>query len=192
MARLTKGQSRLIAIALLVFVIGGLYRGVAVPAWRTYTQNNEEIELHRDRIQRFTRIAANQATLEKQVRDLEQRQDLKRYMLNQESTTLAAAALQERVKAIVEESGGKLASTRVLPAEEQGTFSKVAVSVRMTVSTEALQKVLYELESALPYLFIDDLAILARRSRRARRNEVVAQNLDVRFALAGFMRAGRG
>lgn len=192
--RLTPGQSRLAAVALAVLVMGLLFFGALFPAWSRYQNNREEIVQHRDHIERFSRIAANQSALERQVQQLERQLEANRYGLSQSTTTLAAAFLQERLKKTVEETGGSLASTRVLPPAEDGTFYRVAVNVRMRVTVEALQKVLYDLESGVPYLMVDNLVVLSRASRRrANRNRKnprpVNNTLDVRFDLTGLMRA---
>ena len=95
------------------------------------------------------------------------------------------------------ENGGKLTSVRVLPTKGDGDFKRVSVSVRATLENEALQRVLYALESDTPFLFVDNLAISSRQrgrpSRRTRRrNNVTAPaktDLDVTFDLAGLLRS---
>ncbi|MGF1615001.1 MAG: type II secretion system protein GspM [Gammaproteobacteria bacterium] len=186
-SNLTPSQSRLLALGLLVLVLGGLYFGVVHPLWRTYYANQEQIEDHRENIARFQRIAAEQHVLEQRVEGLSQQRKLVRYTLDAESPTLAAAALQDRVKSIVEQSGGRLTSTRILPVSNVGPFAQVAVNVQMRVSTKALQDVLYGLESGAPYLLIENLTILSRGHQVYRRGLSTAAELDVRFDLSGLM-----
>ena len=111
--------------------------------------------------------------------------------MSAQSTSLAAAELQERVKAVVEQTGSRLTSTRVLTPAEEGSFYRVAVNVRMRVTVEALQEVLHGLEGALPYMTVDNVTVLARRARRNRRNKAAGpQTLDVRFDLSALMPRG--
>ena len=101
---------------------------------------------------------------------------------------MAAAALQERVKSVVTRSGGKLSSTQVLPADSEQGFKRIVVNVRMAVSIDALQRVLYELENDLPYLLTDNVIVLSRGARKRRQPTTPVNALDVRFNLVGFMR----
>lgn len=185
---LLQTHSRLLAIGLVVLALGAAYLLVALPLLHTYQKTQENIAQHRAHLVRFERIAATREPLEHEFKSLEQHRKLARYTLDQESTTLAAAALQERVKSIVEQAGGELTSTRILPPVEVGPFYRVTVNVRMNVSIEALQDALYHLESGVPYLLIENVAILSRARRIRRwRNTSRLQELDVRFDLSGLM-----
>lgn len=184
---LTPTQSRLLAVALLLFALGLIYLTVAYPMWRAYYSNYEKIADYRQNIAHFARIAAKQPALEQRVQQLRRQRKLVRYTLGAQSPTLAAAALQDRVKSIVEENGGRLTSTRILPVSDIGPFYQVTVNVQMRVSTKALQDVLYGLESGAPYLLVENLTILSRGRRNYRRARSTLAELDVRFDLSGLM-----
>ncbi len=179
-------QSRLLAIGLLLGVIAIVYRAAIVPMWGYYVENQESIESYREQTVRFRQIARELPQLERVLAALEQRRDLVGYALPRTSPTLAAASLQNQVKALTGRSGGTLTSTQVLPVVEEAGFQRVAVSVRMTVSVDGLQKILYSLEAARPALFIDNLAIIPRATRG--RDGERTEHLDVRFDVSGFMR----
>lgn len=189
--RLPRMQRRILAVVLLLLVIAFVVRAVAMPVWSTYVDNREAIAQMDETIARYSRLSTQVETLRSAVGELQESDDLARYILAQESEPLAAAALQERVKSVVTRSGGTLSSTQVLPAESTQGFKRVTVSVRMAVSIEALQRVLYDLENDLPYLLADEIVILSRGARKRRRKnqpELAVDQLDVRFNLYGFMR----
>lgn len=191
--RLTPVQRRILALALALVVVLAFARLVVLPTWGAYLDNRDAIAQHREDIARYSRLATRMPELEAALRDLERSDALARYVLTHESAALAAAALQERVKTVVQRSGGDLTSTQVLPAEEEGQgFRRVTVNVRMAVSTPSLQEVFYELESTLPYLLVDEVVILSRASRRRRAVAPGTDMLDVRFNLSGFMRGAAG
>ncbi len=160
---------------------------MAYPLWHAYDTSQETISDYRENIARLDRIAAKQPALEQRVRQLSRQRKLVRYTLGAQSPTLAAAALQDRVKSIVEEHEGRLTSTRILPVTDIGPFFQVTVNVQMRVSTKALQDVLYGLESGAPYLLIENLTILSRGRRNYRRAGPAPAELDVRFDLSGLM-----
>lgn len=184
---LTPAQSRLLALGLLLLTLGLVYLILVHPLWSAYHTNQEQIADYREDIARFERIAAKQPALEQQVQELTRQRKLVRYTLGAQSPTLAAAALQDRVKSIVEENGGRLTSTRILPVSDVGPFFQVAANVQMRVSTKALQDVLYGLEGGAPYLLVENLTILSRGSRVYRRTGSTSAELDVRFDLSGLM-----
>lgn len=187
-ARLGRIQRRVLALVLLLVTLAAVALLVVAPLWRAWSDNRADIEQARDDIARFSRLAADMSSLEEMLAHLRETDPVSGYVLGQGSVPLAAAALQERVKAVVTASGGTLTSTQVLPVADAGPFRRITVNVRMAVSTAALQQVLHELEGGLPYIVVDELIVLARHARR-RRNEVQPQDmLDVRFNLSGFMR----
>jgi Tfp pilus assembly protein PilO len=188
MERLPRVQRRILAVLLLLVFLTVIVRVLVVPIWTTYFDNRDAIAQNEDNIARYSRLSAQVDALQLAVGELQQNDDLARFVLAQESEPLAAAALQERVKSVVTSSGGTLTSTQVLPTVSDQGFKRIIVNVRMAVSVDALQRVLYTLESDLPYLLADDIVILSRGARRRQRNKQAADRLDVRFNLYGYMR----
>jgi Tfp pilus assembly protein PilO len=186
--RLPVTQRRILAVLLLLLALAAVVRVLVFPIWSTYLDNRDAIAQSEDNIVRYSRLSTQIGALQSAVGELEQADNLDRYVLAQESEPLAAAALQARMKSVVTSSGGTLTSTQVLPTETEQGFKRVIVNVRMAVSTDALQRVLYELENNLPYLLTDDIVILSRGARKRRRATQGVDLLDVRFNLYGYMR----
>ncbi|NCF27493.1 MAG: general secretion pathway protein [Gammaproteobacteria bacterium] len=186
--RLPRSQRRILAVLLLVLVVLLAVRLILVPVWATYAGNRDAIAQYQDDIARYSRLSSQVAELQSAVGELQASDDLVRFVLPQESEPLAAAALQARVKSVVTDSGGTLTSTQVLPTEPEQGFKRIIVNVRMAGSTDALQRVLFELENGLPYLIADDIVILSRAGGKRRRAAVPVDRLDVRFNLNGYMR----
>ena len=187
-ARLPRIQRQVLATSLLLLAFFLVVRVVVVPIWNRYLENRAAIAQYEENIARYSRLSSQLTALQSAVKDLSKSDDLAPYVLPEESEPLAAAALQERVKSAVTSSGGTLTSTQVLTAVPEGGLKRVIINVRMAVSTEALQRVLYELESNLPYLMTDEIIILSRGGQRRRQLPVAVDLLDVRFNLSGYMR----
>ena len=188
--KLAAWQSRAVAVVLAVAVCTLAYRVVGLPAWQAHTRNRDAIVEHETQIARFARIVTSGERLRAELGELRSGRDLRRYTLAQSTTTLAAAALQERVKRVIEQSGGRLTSTQVLSPEPREGLRQVAINVRMSVDTPTLQQIFYELEADLPLLFVEELMIIARRARGTRSDNRNRSSLDVRFQLSGFMPSG--
>lgn len=187
-ARLTLVQRRILAVLLLLLAVGVVVRVIVVPVWTTYVDNRDAIIQMEETIVRYSRLSAQVESLRLALGEAQDTDELDRYTLAQESEPLAAAALQERVKSVVTDSGGTLTSTQVLPTEAEQGFKRIIVNVRMAVTIDTLQRVLYELETGLPYLLVDDIIVLARGARRRRASTQSLGLLDVRLNLHAFMR----
>ena len=189
-------RSRLLALGLAFLVLGSLARFGALPLWHKYERNAEALKEQKYQLERYRAVASRLDAYQARLDKLLTEDEVGQYALSQGSPALAAAELQEQVKALVEETGGKLTSVRVLPTKTDGAFQRITVNVRATMENEALQKVLHALEGATPYLQVDNLVITSRQrrnARRARRRPRAASlitSLEVTFDLAGLMRPG--
>ena len=186
---MSRAFSRTLAVALLVLLVVILWRVAVAPLWSRFAQDREAIAEARGAIARYQQLTARRDEFQKAIDELDTDEGLERALLSAGSSTLAAAQLQQRVKATVEQHGGSLVSSQVLDAERKGPFAKVRVNVRMSVSVEELQNVLHELESQLPILVLDGMQAQSRRARRRRgaANRSQGARLDVRLQLAGFL-----
>jgi general secretion pathway protein M len=75
------------------------------------------------------------------------------------TVTIAGAALQQRVVGAVTEAGGNVLSTQV---DLQGSETKqgyVSLSANLEIGQGNLQQLLYDLETGMPFLFIDQLVV---------------------------------
>jgi general secretion pathway protein M len=185
--------SRVLALGLLAAAMLGGYVLVAVPLLGTYQNNAAAIEQAENQLQRQQALAAQQPQLIERLEEEREQADAVAGYLQGPSDALAAAQLQDRVKAVVEASGGELRSTRILPAEDveasPGT-RRTALRVQMIVSIEGLAEILYDLEAGQPYVLIDELSVRSQRERRRRdqRGDDGDPALDVSLELSGFVR----
>jgi general secretion pathway protein M len=77
------------------------------------------------------------------------------------TVTVAGAALLQRVSAAISRLGGNVLSSQV---DLQGTQSKagfVAVIANCDIDQPGLQKLLYDIEAGMPFLFVDQLVVQA-------------------------------
>ena len=102
-------------------------------------------------------------------------------MLEGPTLTVAGASLLQRMAAAVTTVGGNVLSSQV---DLQGPLSKdgdVSVIVNCDLDQPALQKLLYDLESGMPFLFVDQLAAQALTGSNADANS----RLRVVLAVSG-------
>lgn len=87
-------------------------------------------------------------------------------LIQGQTPSLAAAALQEIITGIVVEKGGTISSQRVIAPEDLGKFKVVTVSIDTILpDTAALSDILFSIETRTPYLVVKELDTRVRNLR---------------------------
>lgn len=189
-----------LALVMLGAVISLLWVGLVQPLLARYVAYDASIERSERLLAKYIQVGASAAGLEQLLKQAKAKQSSAGGFLTGGSVELAGADMQERIKAIVEESGGRLRSTQMLAVEEEETGTrKLGVRVNMAGDIGVLQKVLYDFEAMTPYFFVDKLNLQAsrwatRRPRARGRRAAARQRgnpaeLQVRFDVYAYMRA---
>jgi len=79
--------------------------------------------------------------------------------LSGNTMTIAGAELEQRIKEVVEDSGGALTSSQVELDGPEAKNGFLSLTASIEVDQSGLQTILYDLEAGTPYLFVDKLAI---------------------------------
>jgi len=148
----TLTRSPLIAVALYVAVLGGLLAtaGIAVSDivdhQRALAQTSDLLDQLRGRKARGTAssLAAEHPGTP---------------FLEGPTVTVAGATLLQRVAAAVSNVGGTIQSSQVDVLGTQAKDGSVGLVVSCEMEQPSLQKVLYDLEAGMPFLFIDQLDV---------------------------------
>ena len=186
---MTRIYRKALALSLLLVISFAAVELLAAPMWRAYRGNQETMASLQEHLDLYQRTAATRPETMRLLGRLEEHGQREGLTLSQPNAGRAAAALQESVKSLVDAGGGKLLSTRMLPIQEEGSFYRVAAQVRLQADTETVGPVLYGLESHLPYLFLDELTVVARSVRRVRGGGTPSIPLDVSVEVAAYLPA---
>lgn len=73
--------------------------------------------------------------------------------------TIAGAELQKRVTALVRDVGGSVLSSQVDLQQPEGSTDRVSLTISAEIDQPAVQKLLYDIEAGMPFLFIDRLLL---------------------------------
>lgn len=187
---LSPRSRRAVAVGLLAVVLLALYSFVIGPAVASYADSRRQSARLRDELAHLQAIGRDIPDLETRLAQLHRQGATAAGYLDGQNETLVAAALQERLKAAVAATGGRLNSTQVLTIAAQGKTRRVAVRGQMQMNIAALQRVLYTLESGSPYLFIDNLDVRPMVGPRGPQSTDGDGVLDVYFDVYGYMRSG--
>ena len=185
--------SRTLALGLLALALLGGFRLVVAPLMAAFQDNAARIEDAEILLQRYLALAEQRQAMSNRLAEQQELAASAAGYLEGPSDALAAAQLQDRVKSVIEGTGGELRSTQILPAvavEGDAGIRRAALQVQFAVTIEGLAETLYELESGQPYLLIEQLTVREQRTRHRRRDEPETEaNLDISLELSGYLHA---
>ncbi|HXQ52417.1 MAG TPA: type II secretion system protein GspM [Stellaceae bacterium] len=179
---------RILALALVAAVAAVLVAGIVLPTVERYTALESGIAENEGALQRFQQVAARLPRLEAERAGLKVALAAQDGFLKATSDPLIAAEMQGRIKSVVDRAGGQLKSTQIVPARDENGFRRVAARVEVVGAADALERIWYEMESGLPFLFIDNFDIAARQTPRKDRTQPPLITLDVRFEITAYAR----
>ena len=181
--------SRASAIGLLVLVLLVIYAIVIGPLIGAFSDVNRALADGSEQLARYQQIALQRSDLETKFAEIAARQAESGVYLPGDTDALAAARLQEIVNSIVESNSAQVRSVQILPTMADGDFRRVGVRIQMTGSMGAMARILHAFEAGETFLFVDNLDISNRMSRR---NQDSADGFDpellIRLDLQGYVR----
>jgi len=161
-------RGRLVALALVLIPVILLARFVVWPMVGLYASSGNTLDATREKIARYQRLLNELPAIEAAVAELDRKNPLAPYLLTGMNRALAAADLQRRLQEAAEKHGVTILSLRVRPPAAEASLERIAVEARLRGDIRPLRDLLYTIETTTPYMFVDNLSINVRRSRRAR------------------------
>jgi hypothetical protein len=174
-----------VLLGLLLVIAGSAFAGVSIV--QTKWAELEALTTQFDNLQR-RRPAQGGDTREIEI--------TVKPFLPEENFALAANALQKRVVGLIEQTNGRLITVSVDPPVlgDEELARRVSVQVTAELTNDALQKVLYQLETAVPFAFVDGFAASRREAGagagEAKESTQVAPRLSVSLSVTGYRRKG--
>ena len=191
---LPKWGSCLLAWSVAVLIPVIILLAVGVPWLQRMTELESETESVVDQIQRYERLIATIPRLKAELERERNNQEIKAFYFDAPTAALAGAQLQATIQEMVQAAGARLVNSQFLPAEANEHPPRVRIRAQIQGDTNAMLDVLYSLEHARPFLFVDQLSVRSttRRERRDRRqggNNLPAQTkqeLTIRLDVFGY------
>lgn len=119
-------------------------------------------------VEKYISLISEKPALAKRFASLkEERSAMNAKLIEGSTPSIAAAALQEKIKGIVTEKGGTISSERIEKSEELNAFSIVSVSINAVLpDSGALNNVLYAMETNTPRLVVKELDLTVKNPRK--------------------------
>lgn len=189
MKQLNPLQSKVAAVAILMLILALVVSAIAIPLWLLNRRYDMAVDDAASRLQRYSKIVGMRDGLQQKSFEVKALEST-RHFLKSASPALAAAELQEQVKAILDENGGKLTSIQILPHKDDGQYRQVSVVLQFNAPLSAVKAMLHALESAHPYLFIDNFQMRVANPFGQSKDANNEPELFVQFELTGFALKG--
>jgi general secretion pathway protein M len=151
-------QSRILAVALLAAAVLLALGIVLAPFLLLHRHYDAAIEGLQERLAVYRRVAAQTPDLEKTLAALRAHNG-RRFFLQNVAANLAGAELQDLVRAAIENNSGRITTIQIAQPREEGHFRQIGVSVQLFATTPNLQKILYALETQVPYVIVDNITV---------------------------------
>ncbi len=180
-----------------------LVLAVALPWWQQHQALEADYERGADQLFRYQRLVATLPGLRAELAREQANDDFKAFYFDAETPALAGARLQSEVQEMVRTAGAQPISTQILPVSAEEQPPRVRIRTQLQGATDELLEVLHRIESARPFLFVDQMSIrstmprarnIARRNvRRPVRPSATQQRvgqLTVRLDIFGYILGG--
>lgn len=187
-------RSRPLAIALLVAAVLIVYfAGFHWFVMRHVSLSGEIDELE-NRIARYKGTVAQAGPMRERLNELRASQMDSALFLAGSDPNIATAELLRLLRAWVESTAAdtdlcQITNTSPRRYNDPERFQSVRVNVRMQCPLDDFVRVLYEMESSVPLVFIDSIMINQRLTpdMRQRRGRQAYGQLDIRFEMYGYI-----
>ena len=175
-----------------------LVMGIGWPWLEEARDLKQQIESLDNQAARYRRLLETLPELQTELEQARSNKGVKDFYFDAKTPALAGAELQREVQKMVKSAGGRVSSTQLLPSREDEQPPRVRVRTQIQGTTDALLDVLYQIDKARPFLFIEQITIrapaqrrVARRKSRTRRNRPGLKppqrtDLTVRLDVFGF------
>ncbi|MGB5832007.1 MAG: type II secretion system protein GspM [Thiohalocapsa sp.] len=183
-------------LALLIPLL--LLLSVALPWWQQVRRLDERLARDTDQLQRYQQLVATLPRLREELKREQENDDFKAFYFDAETPALAGARLQSEVQEVVRGAGARPISTQILPVDKDEQPPRVRIRTQLQGTTDELLEVLYRIEQARPFLFVDQVSVRSttprarpqrRQSRRVvrqARGQAQVGQLTVRLDIFGY------
>ncbi|MCG6941196.1 MAG: type II secretion system protein M [Thiohalocapsa sp.] len=197
--RTRPGVDCIVAWGALLLLPVLLALAIALPWWQRLQALDADYERGVDQLYRYQRLVATLPGLRAALAREQSNEDFKAFYFNAETPALAGARLQSEVQEMVRAAGARPISTQILPTNEEEQPPRVRIRIQLQGTTDELLDVLHRIESAQPFLFVEQMSIRSTAPRAPRlrgrtiRRRLMPRNvgqLTVRLDIFGYALGG--
>ena len=182
-------RSRRLAVALLGVAVIAALAAIALPVWLRHRYYDTALTESAGKLDRFERIASTRPIVAKQLEAMRGR-DTRRYFLRSGAPALSAAEAQEAVRALIEQSGGRLITMQAPVSRDEGRYRLITANVQAQANIFSLRKILAAIDAHVPFLFVDSLTVRSQVPATFRPQPGGEPEMFVQFDVSGYALTG--
>lgn len=156
--RLRPKHSRALAITLLALAVLLGLAVIVLPFALLHRHYDAAIDSLLEQRAVYLRVAAEAPEYRKAL-DALRAVNGRRFFLTNTAPNLATAELQDFVRAAIENNGGRITTIQTAQPREDGRFRQIGINVQLFATTPNLQKIIYGLETQVPYAVIENITV---------------------------------
>jgi len=169
-SKATRRRRCILAWGLAVLIPAILLFSVGWPWLQRVSSLEMEISDAQEKLTRYRRQIATLPGLQAELEQVRSNEDVKAFYYDAATPQLAGAQMQRELQDMVKQAGARLISAQILPTDAEEQPPRVSIRTQIQGETDALLDVLYQIEHARPFLFVDQLSVRATARSVARRN----------------------
>ena len=168
---------------------------MVVPLLRAFYDNQDEIEKLTYQLERFKTITLSREEVLSQASVVKEKIKTSNIFSPKDSSALALADMQQKIKTTVAQAKGELISTQNLVVKQKQNEdqpTKIGINIRFAGRVDTLKNILYEFESARPVMIIESIKITGVRGLRNISTGKVdpIDKVDVSMDIVSFLPSG--
>jgi hypothetical protein len=183
---MSEQRQRLLALGILAVAIGLVWLAIVAPIADAFAAQSEDIAQSRLMLDAYARRIAMRPVIEAKLAEIRRRQTSSTGLVPGTSAELAAAGVQATVKTLIESDAGQITSVQNLPPTTKDGFQRIEVQYDLSVPMTKLRDVVYRIETAVPYLFIDGVELRAPENWQGAGVAMDPPNLQLRWTVHAY------
>jgi len=179
--------SRFSAFTLLIILVAALQFMLGQPLIDSFREHRASIVSSKDMLARYQQLNSSRTQMHGRLQEVQEAYESQGRLLTGESSQLAGADLQNRLKYLVDVNNAELGSMQLLSVREEEGFRRISVAIAFASTIDSLRAILYEIETQTPYLFVEKLELRKNRSLINASTLDGADELKVTLEVYGYM-----
>jgi hypothetical protein len=149
----------MLAVPLLLAV--ATWQFAVSPLLDLHRDLDEDLERKQGLLQRYRSLGSQEAEVKSALQRLKEESAPEDLIYNTQNVNSAATLLQQKLGEIVAASGSQIRAARVEVKAKTANYQPFAVSLTFATSSVGLTKLLFQLETLRPVVFVDSVFIQA-------------------------------
>jgi general secretion pathway protein M len=185
-----------VMLAVPLFLVAAIWQIAINPLLDLHRDLDEHLERSQGLLQRYRSLGSHEAEVKSALQHLKEESAPEELVYNTQNVNTAATLLQQRLGEIVAASGSQIRAARVEIKPKTASYQPFAVNLTFATSTVGLTKLLFQLETLRPVVFVDNVFIqagapllgLQHNQGSSDKGKVAAEDqvLDVALAASAF------